>query len=204
MRQNYELYLPSASIVCSELPPERKHRCLAPSEFETILADFELYMQNEARGCLWYETPSPELSFQSLLRAADPIEAAGGLVQNAKGDILMIFRLGHWDLPKGKLEKGEEAEEAALREVEEECGIGLLETIGQLPKTYHAYKLENRWLFKTTHWFHLYSPDSGALKPQAEEDIERAEWKSGEELEKALERSWPAISSLVEQFLDEN
>ena len=32
------------------------------------------------------------------------IEAAGGLVFNKDGHLLMIFRNGKWDLPKGKLE----------------------------------------------------------------------------------------------------
>lgn len=161
-------------------------------------------MQNNPAGCLWYQSDAPESAFRSLLAAAESIEAAGGLVQNAKGEILMIHRLGHWDLPKGKIETGEDAEEAALREVEEECGIGLLELIGILPQSFHAYRLENRWLFKTTHWFHLFTRDNRVLVPQAEEAIERAEWTSGEKLERALENSWPAIKALIEQFLDEN
>ncbi|MCK7539615.1 MAG: NUDIX domain-containing protein [Marinilabiliales bacterium] len=53
--------------------------------------------------------------------------AAGGFVRNEKDEILFIFRRGHWDLPKGKLnhKKGiiEKKKDAAVREVMEETGI---------------------------------------------------------------------------------
>ena len=37
--------------------------------------------------------------------------------------LLMIFRRGKWDLPKGKLDKGETFERCAVREIEEETGF---------------------------------------------------------------------------------
>src|SRR5687768_2564827 len=49
-----------------------------------------------------------------------PVLAAGGLVQNEKEELLMIYRKGKWDLPKGKLDKNEKLEDCALREVMEE------------------------------------------------------------------------------------
>ena len=39
------------------------------------------------------------------------VQAAGGLVKNESDEILLIFRRGKWDLPKGKLDKGESLEE---------------------------------------------------------------------------------------------
>src|SRR6185295_2085187 len=65
------------------------------------------------------------------------IEAAGGLVLNTKKELLMIFRLNRWDLPKGKIEKNEEPSAAALREVCEETGVCDCEIIGELNSTYH-------------------------------------------------------------------
>jgi ADP-ribose pyrophosphatase YjhB (NUDIX family) len=50
------------------------------------------------------------------------VMAAGGLVENEHGEILLIYRKKHWDLPKGKLDAGETLEECAVREVEEETG----------------------------------------------------------------------------------
>ena len=46
------------------------------------------------------------------------IKAGGGVVNNNKNQILFIYRLKRWDLPKGKLDKGETIRECAEREVE--------------------------------------------------------------------------------------
>jgi 8-oxo-dGTP pyrophosphatase MutT (NUDIX family) len=62
------------------------------------------------------------------------IEAAGGLVLNERGNLLMIFRRGKWDLPKGKRDAGESIETCAVREVEEETGlvgVQLLKPVGK-------------------------------------------------------------------------
>ena len=75
------------------------------------------------------------------------IIAAGGLVTNPQGQILWIFRRGFWDLPKGKVEKMESIEEAALREVEEECGIKQLVLDKLIDKTYHIYKIKGKYIF---------------------------------------------------------
>lgn len=64
-----------------------------------------------------------ETVFQNLKNKIKLIKAAGGLVKNGDGDYLFIYRLGKWDLPKGKVEDNEKMREAAVREVEEECGI---------------------------------------------------------------------------------
>ncbi|MBK9671561.1 MAG: NUDIX domain-containing protein [Bacteroidetes bacterium] len=66
------------------------------------------------------------------------IEAAGGIVKNKQGQLLFIFRHGKWDLPKGKIEKGENEQDAALREVEEECGIAELTLQKKLTTTFHT------------------------------------------------------------------
>lgn len=66
-------------------------------------------------------------TFDALCALFTPINAGGGLVQNAAGEYLLINRHGLWDLPKGKQEEGEDIALTALREVEEECGISSLE-----------------------------------------------------------------------------
>jgi 8-oxo-dGTP diphosphatase len=52
------------------------------------------------------------------------VRAAGGLVVDG-GRVAVVHRPRYddWSLPKGKLEAGESWEQAALREVEEECGL---------------------------------------------------------------------------------
>ena len=55
------------------------------------------------------------------------IKAAGGVVQNSQNKYLLIFRRGKWDLPKGKIDKGETIKNAATREVMEETGLHEIE-----------------------------------------------------------------------------
>ncbi|MFM9951738.1 MAG: NUDIX hydrolase [Saprospiraceae bacterium] len=106
------------------------------------------------------------------------IEAAGGLVLNPADEILFIYRRGFWDLPKGKIDKGESPSEAALREVREETGLEQLELGAELMITYHTYReKDGRRILKRTYWYQMKTEEL-ALHPQAEEDIEEAVWMS--------------------------
>jgi 8-oxo-dGTP pyrophosphatase MutT (NUDIX family) len=111
--------------------------------------------------------------FQSIYKCTG---AAGGVVNNREGQVLFIFRRGNWDLPKGKIDKGETPEEAALREVKEETGLKELTLGPLLGKTRHTYRLKGRRILKTTFWYKMEAQDT-ALTPQREEDIEVAEWR---------------------------
>ncbi len=88
----------------------------------------------------------------------------------------MIFRRGFWDLPKGKIDEGESIAEAAIREVEEEAGISRI-TLGPFfYTTYHTYReKDQKRVLKVTDWYLMSAPEQ-ALIPEAEEDIEKAEW----------------------------
>lgn len=103
------------------------------------------------------------------------ITAAGGVVLNEKAEVLSIFRRGMWDLPKGKVDKGEDIKSAAKREVEEETGIKVVELPIPLVSTYHIYKLNKKRILKKTEWF-IMNANSGRLTPQIEEDIEEVIW----------------------------
>src|ERR1051325_53761 len=98
------------------------------------------------------------------------IEASGGAVKNEKGSLLMIYRNRHWDLPKGKMEKGESPGITAIREVQEECGVKDLRIIKQLSPTQHIFFLKNECL-KRTYWYEMICRDTAKPKPQAEEGI---------------------------------
>ncbi len=104
------------------------------------------------------------------------VAAAGGLVFNNKNETLVIFRRGYWDLPKGKIDKGESKEMAAIREVQEETGLSSLHISDYLCETNHVYRdKHNRRCIKRTHWYHMKTTDE-MLVPQKEEDIEQAIW----------------------------
>ncbi len=104
------------------------------------------------------------------------IHAAGGLVRNDKGQVLIIKRRGRWDLPKGKLNTDEAPEHAALREVEEECGLKGLEINEQLLSTYHAYDLEDKHILKKTYWYSMLYRGNATPVPQQNEDITEIIW----------------------------
>ncbi len=112
------------------------------------------------------------------------IDAAGGIVLNQDRNILFIHRLGKWDLPKGKIEPGESREVAAVREVEEECGIFDLELQDFINATYHIYTERNgEKILKTTFWFKMTYNGTETPKPQLEEGIHEVGWKSETDIE---------------------
>ncbi|NQU87855.1 MAG: NUDIX domain-containing protein [Mariniphaga sp.] len=133
------------------------------------------------------------------------IRAAGGVVKQ-KDQILFIFRKGKWDLPKGKIDKGESADQAVQREVGEECGISNLKITKQLPSTWHIYqspykKNKGEWILKETIWFEMEYKGSEKLIPQIEEDITKAEWISQNKLKKVLKNIYRNLEQIIELYL---
>jgi len=123
-------------------------------------------------------------------------KAAGGLDYNSKGEILFIFRNGKWDLPKGGVEKNEKKKEAAIREVKEETGVGKLQIIEKLQKTYHIFKRNGKFKLKITHWYRMESSFEGTPVAQTEEGIEKAVWVKPEEVPTLLKNSYENIKLL--------
>ena len=124
------------------------------------------------------------------------IQASGGAVKNEKDSLLMIYRNRHWDLPKGKMEKGESPGMCAVREVEEECGIKNLKIVKKLSSTYHIFFLKNECI-KHTHWYEMICKDGGKPKPQAEEGIKEAKWLTKEEVKKVKNKIYPSLHEIL-------
>ena len=124
------------------------------------------------------------------------VEAAGGLVYNDKNQLLMIFRNGKWDLPKGKLEIGEDIESCSIREVEEECGIKGLQITERISDTYHTYELKGEKILKRTYWFKMKTNFEGELTPQKEEGITEVCWVRKENIIEKLKNSYGNIQDL--------
>jgi len=122
--------------------------------------------------------------------------AAGGKVFNHLNEVLFIYRFDKWDLPKGKLEKGETIEQCAIREVEEECGITNLIIENKLETTYHIFERKDKLILKISHWFLMKTNYSGALKPQIEEGISEVVFKNEAETIEALKNSYENIKLL--------
>jgi 8-oxo-dGTP pyrophosphatase MutT (NUDIX family) len=129
------------------------------------------------------------------------VEAAGGVVM-AGGRLLVIKRFGKIDLPKGHLEAGESPEAGAMREVEEECGIGGLQVTGSLPDTRHLYFREGRWCLKHTCWYLMSCSPDQEPAPQTEEGIEAAYWVSPEQFSALSGQAHPSLQPVFRNVLD--
>ena len=144
----------------------------------------------------------PEQAFKEFGRDFTYVTAAGGVVRDGKGNTLMIYRRGRWDLPKGHWEKGETIEECAMREVEEETGVGGTKIVAPICNTFHAYNVYGKWELKRTAWFLLNSSSGEPLRPQREEGIEEVGWCDAETVARNLRRSYPTIVDVFKKMND--
>jgi len=140
---------------------------------------------------------NPNDMYTDLLKMHKYIEAAGGVVNNEKDEYLLIKRFGIWDLPKGKVENGENTKEAAIREVCEETGLINVTIINNLPSTYHIYYQNKRWFLKKTYWYFMETQDDISLVPQVKEAITDAVWMKKNDVNIALSNSYRSLFDVL-------
>ncbi len=126
------------------------------------------------------------------------VQAGGGLVATPDGHILLIHRKGKWDLPKGKLEEGEELQACAVREVEEETGLQDISIGDKLIVTYHTYQEKGVAILKESHWYCMEVSRRQSLTPQTEEDIEECLWVPLEEIENYYDGAHASIRDVLQ------
>ena len=126
------------------------------------------------------------------------IKAAGGVVVK-DGKWLFMFRRKKWDLPKGKLDKGEDSRTAAIREIEEETGVKAL-VRKKICTTWHTYTLNNNRILKRTKWYLFDCIDDSNMTPQAEEQIEKLDWFTHSEAKALLINSYSSIRYVVDSL----
>lgn len=194
----YKVFFNERSLTFSNQPVENAKNMLFhhASQFDEafhLLANSvaeEVHIFSESIDDVW----------ELFKRSFKLIQAAGGVVRNPKGEYLFIFRLGKWDLPKGKMEEGETKEESAIREIEEECSISNLELKDYIMPTYHIY-FQREYIIKETFWFDVFYNGTEHPQPQVEEGIETVEWKKEEEIPVLLKNSYPNIQLLLDNYL---
>lgn len=159
---------------------------------------FEHLSRSRTTGAIIEDVSSQALQ-DVLYECCVPIEAGGGVVENERGDVLMIYRRGRWDLPKGKRDPGESIETCALREVQEETGLTRISMGEKVFVTYHIYAQGSVRLLKETSWFRMKGLFSETPIPQAEENIKEARWVSLRELGPIVFKSYSAIREVLFQ-----
>ena len=175
------------------------------SSVEELWKWFISFSRNDQHEIVLFH-PDTETLFNQFISCFTNIDAAGGVVKRSE-KLLFILRNGIWDLPKGKIDKGESIEVAAIREVEEECGITGVRIVKQLPSTYHIYqspfsKNRDTWVLKKTYWFEMKYTGDFDGSPQKEENITQVQWFEKKGLPKILENTYQNLKELVFLYLD--
>lgn len=131
------------------------------------------------------------------------IKAGGGLVINQFGKVLLIFRRGVWDLPKGKQDPGETLAQTALREVREETGLTDLKLVEKLNNGYHCYLMSKQRTLKRTRWYLMQTQTPTQLILQKEEGIQDAAWFDPRELPRLNMPMYNNIRDVLMRYNDE-
>ena len=198
----YKVFFKNRVIFLGDKAESMNFRCIVylwseGDNLETIVSDFN---QDENKKALFFVAEDVETLFSEFKNQFKFIEAAGGLVFNQNNEILAIHRLGKWDLPKGKVEYGETVKEAAIREVEEECGITNLQIGQELQSTYHTYWMNNKWMLKRSYWFKMNYSGKEELVPQTEENIEKVCWIPSKQLKGFKANTYASILEVIKEL----
>lgn len=198
----YKVFVNEKKLLISK-NPENLEKVLNYESFTTLEIALDLLQNTSTSELNVYGEQIDEIwkEFKKLFRI---IEAAGGIVNKPNGDTLFIRRLGKWDLPKGKMEKGESREESAIREIEEETNLQNVELKDFINTTYHIYIERNGdRVLKHTHWFEMFFDGEDTSKPQLEEGITEVAWKNTTQIEnEVFPNTFQNIKLIINEFWD--
>ncbi|RFS20572.1 NUDIX domain-containing protein [Chitinophaga silvatica] len=197
MQENITIYLNERPLLlCADSSPIPAHLSNAKiyenpdyQKMESVLQKLE----NGKKEAAIFVAPDVKQLLKKVTLHFTPIVAAGGLITNPAGEILMLFRRGKWDLPKGKQDPGEDLETCAIREIKEETGLYSITLEHKLTETFHYYPMKNKKVLKHTYWYKMLFTGTELTIPQIEEDIQDIEWIKPENINKYLKYSYANI-----------
>jgi mutator protein MutT len=182
--QNYKIYhngtpvfitSPEGALELGYQPDKFTHVMLYVGKKKLIKNLLDLLDKNRQMKAVVLYHPDVEMLWQEFQSCFKVLEAAGGYVLNEQEELLVFYRRGSWDLPKGKIDPGETPEQAAVREVQEETGLQNIHLEDFIAHTYHTYELKDQRILKITWWYRMHTTDTRVV-PQTEEDIEEIIW----------------------------
>lgn len=187
-------------IICEKNTFPLDCKLLFSERIRSIEKDvFPLFEKNSPRTPIVILAKDAAAEFNRLFAKHALITAAGGIVR--KGDeYLFIKRFGKWDIPKGKLEKLEDPQLGAIREIEEECGISNPVVEKFICETYHTYREKNKSTLKKTYWFGMAYEGEEELVPQSEEGISKVKWFKKTKLDKIRSNTYESILEVMDAY----
>ena len=199
----HKIYLEKRCIViCSPEEPalsDPNSVELHLGETPDIASIVDMFETSAYLSRVYIPTADIEGTYKRFCAQFKEVNAAGGLVSNRRGDVLLIRRNDLWDLPKGHQEAGEDISVTALREVQEETGVLNLELRELICVTDHCYRRNDIWHLKHTWWYDMLYADPVDLTPQREEDITKAAWVARSGLSPYLKNTYPSIAEVFRE-----
>lgn len=192
-----KIFIEQRCVVFSSTLPASKSDFYAIANADECKIYWFKFLEGAANDAYFYFPENAKGIFRKFKRLFENRNAAGGLVFNDDKQFLAIERFERWDLPKGHLEKGEKWKHAALREVQEECGIHELTLNRKLVTTWHVYFWKGKSVLKKTKWYEMSVVGSPKLTPQTEEGITRAVWMAKGKLAEFKSNTWASLLDVL-------
>ncbi len=209
MHQNYKVFIKDKLILFSEnmnIPIRDKNAFLYRYQgMDQLMIEFERFIKSKKfKTLVVYRKKNVDKLFKSFIRKFKLTKAAGGAVISKKDEVLMIFRHGRWDLPKGKKNSGEKNKETAVREVMEETGITTPDIINKLAVTYHFYRRNKRLIIKKTHWFLMKAKRKQEMVPAIKEGIEKVKWVPFAKAKRKSNKPFRSVTEVLDKAISQH
>lgn len=198
----YKVFIDQKPVVFIEKEELSTEKLVGKAKNVSSIDDLKpLLSKASIESPVFLTSKNPKKAFKTFFNDFKKIDAAGGIVQR-KQKFLVIKRKGLWDIPKGRIDKGEDAETACVREIMEECGIEQPSIVHSLCETYHCMKWNGQPALKRTYWYMLTYDGSKDTTPETKEDITEAKWMSREKFLDIRKKTFGSINVVLDAFVD--